>query len=97
MSSHSDGRPFWKLSATRLQHFLPIFHDNSRKDKKNTSQGYDLLHDHKFIKFAQKMTDLLMDFILHVKNEDSEKATNMRDTLIAAKEIIPPCLRIGET
>eukprot|EP00957_Ditylum_brightwellii_P149647 11395095-Ditylum_brightwellii.AAC.1 len=43
------------------------------------------------------MADLLMNFILHVKKEDPEKATNMRDTFIDAKELIPSALRIGET
>eukprot|EP00957_Ditylum_brightwellii_P098849 7530468-Ditylum_brightwellii.AAC.1 len=43
------------------------------------------------------MTDLLMEFILCVKEEDPEKATNMRDTLIAVKNLIPSCLRIGDT
>eukprot|EP00957_Ditylum_brightwellii_P095110 7243406-Ditylum_brightwellii.AAC.1 len=77
MSSHSNGDPFWKLSTTRLQHFFPIFHVNSRKDKKAKSHGNTLLHGHKFIDFVQQMTDLLMKFIMRIKEEDPEKATNI--------------------
>eukprot|EP00957_Ditylum_brightwellii_P008924 675730-Ditylum_brightwellii.AAC.1 len=43
------------------------------------------------------MADLLMTSILCVIKEDSVKGNDMQKTVVDAKQLIPPDLRIGQT
>ena len=97
MPIHSDGGPFWKLSTTRLQHFLHTFHDNSRQDNKKHHKGKLYCMTTNFITFAQKMVDLLMNVFLCVKEEDSVKGNDMLTAYIDAKQLIPSAVRIQQT
>ena len=89
----ADG-PYLKYEPTGDKVLMPRFLKNSRPTGSKKSQGYELLTDKHFLKFAKKMEKLLVYFI-----NESDKNTNreLKGIYEKAKKKIPEDLRIGDT
>ena len=87
--------PYWKYNNDHTKHLMPKLLESCRHENTATEQGYTLLHDTGFLKFAKDMHDLLWFFIL--KYTSQTQNTQLRAKFKLAKNKIPDYLRIGDT
>ena len=96
MDAYEAG-PYWKNHNNATRHVMPRVLYNSRQDTETTEQGFTLIHNTSFLKFASQMNELLFQFISKCKEVNKVDGTNMLSKYKMAKKKIPENLKIGDT